>query len=71
VYSRWWLNKNIMFLGIIHCPVFTVNTAFFIFQNTTFQRLDSVSLSPSSWEEVIVLIQFVIDTVCYYFVVGE
>jgi hypothetical protein len=31
-------------LDIIHHPVFIKNTVLFIFQNTTFRRLDSVSV---------------------------
>jgi hypothetical protein len=35
---------NIMFLNIIHYPVLSKNTALFIYQNTTFRRLDFVSV---------------------------
>jgi hypothetical protein len=36
--------SNIMFLDITHRPVFIWNTLLFIFKNTTFWRLDSVSV---------------------------
>jgi hypothetical protein len=31
-------------MGIIYCPFLSINTVLFIFQNTVFQRLDSVSV---------------------------
>jgi hypothetical protein len=37
-------NTNIMILDIIQRPVLSKNTIPFIFQNTTFRRLDSVSV---------------------------
>jgi hypothetical protein len=38
------LITNIMFLTIIHHPLFIENTILFIFKNTTFRRLDSISV---------------------------
>jgi hypothetical protein len=39
---------NIMFLDIVHRPVFSKNTFLFISQNTTFRRLDFVSVFRSN-----------------------
>jgi hypothetical protein len=41
---RWYISTHIVFLDIIPCLVFIWNTILFIFQNTMFRRLDSISI---------------------------